>query len=258
MSTVQPDGAAPPLLAAQGIVKHFGHVHALRGVDFHVNRGETVGLVGDNGAGKSTLLKILCGVYQPDGGSIMVDGTAVTFRSARDAMDAGIAVVYQDLALVDMRDVAANIFLGREPGNLFVSRREMRRQAAAVLADLNIAVPSVRTLVGNLSGGQRQAVAIARAIHMGGRLVIMDEPTAALGVEGQRKVLRLIADLKAQGTSVVVVSHNLEHVFSVSDRIVVLRNGRVAGEKLRAHTTPEEIVRLMVGAGAEASGVSHG
>ena len=255
---MQPNGARLPLLAAQGIVKNFGHVHALRGVDFHVHRGETVGLVGDNGAGKSTLLKILCGVYQPDGGTIRVNGETVTFHSARDALEAGIAVVYQDLALVDTRDVAANIFLGREPGGLFVSRREMRRQAATVLAALNIAVPSVRTLVGNLSGGQRQAVAIARAIHTGGRLVIMDEPTAALGVEGQRKVLRLIADLKAQGTSVVVVSHNLEHVFSVSDRLVVLRNGRVAGERARAQTTPEEIVHLMVGAGAGASGVSRG
>jgi ABC-type sugar transport system ATPase subunit len=258
VSAGQPSGAGPPLLAAQGIVKNFGHVHALRGVDFHVHRGETIGLVGDNGAGKSTLLKILCGVYQPDSGAIMVNGETVTFHSARDALQAGIAVVYQDLALVDTRDVAANIFLGREPGGLFVSRREMRRQAATVLADLNIAVPSVRTLVGNLSGGQRQAVAIARAIQMGGRLVIMDEPTAALGVEGQRKVLRLISDLKAQGTSVVVVSHNLEHVFSVSERLVVLRNGRVAGGRARAQTTPEEIVQLMVGAGVEASAVSHG
>jgi ABC-type sugar transport system ATPase subunit len=256
MSAVQPNGTGPPLLAAQGIVKTFGHVHALRGVDFRVHRGETVGLVGDNGAGKSTLLKILCGALQPDSGTIMVDGEKVSFHSVRDAVEAGIAVVYQDLALVDTRDVAANIFLGREPGRLLVSRREMRRQAAAVLTDLNIAVPSVRTLVGNLSGGQRQAVALARAIHMGGRLVFLDEPTAALGVEGQRKVLRLIADLKAQGTSVVVVSHNLEHVFSASDRIVVLRNGRVAGERARAQTTPEEIVRLMVG--ADVSGVSHG
>lgn len=249
-------GAATPLLEARGITKSYGHVHALRGVDVHVDTGETVALVGDNGAGKSTLLKVLCGAYRPDSGTMQVDGAPVAFRTARDAVEAGIAVVYQDLALVDTRDVATNIFLGREPGGLFVSRRAMRQQAATVLRDLNIAIPSVRTLVGNLSGGQRQSVAIARAIHMGGRLVIMDEPTAALGVEGQRKVLRLIEDLKAQGTAVVVVSHNLEHVFAVSDRIVVLRAGRVAGERMRASTTPEEIVRLMVG--ADLSGDSNG
>ncbi len=257
MSVVSPDGARPLLLEAHAIVKNYGHVHALRGVDFRVATGETVGLVGDNGAGKSTLLKVLCGVYQPDSGTIMVDGTQVTFHNARDAVEAGIAVVYQDLALVDTRDVATNIFLGREPGGrIFVSRRAMRSQAAAVLKVLNIALPSVRTLVGNLSGGQRQAVAIARAIQMGGRLVIMDEPVAALGIEGQRRVLRLIASLKAQGTSVIVVSHNLEHVFSVSDRIVVLRNGRVVGERLREQTTPEEIVRMIVG--ADVVGESHG
>jgi len=254
--TGRPGGAVVPLLEARGITKSYGHVHALRGVDVSVRQGETVALVGDNGAGKSTLLKVLCGAHQPDRGTMLVDGVPVLFRGARDAVQAGIAVVYQDLSLVNTRDVACNIFLGREPGGILVSRREMRRQAAAVLRDLNIAIPSVRTLVGNLSGGQRQSVAIARAIHMGGRLVIMDEPTAALGVEGQRKVLRLIEDLRAQGTAVIVVSHNLEHVFAVAERIIVLRNGRVAGERARARTTPEEIVRLMVG--ADVLGETHG
>jgi ABC-type sugar transport system ATPase subunit len=237
-----------PLLDARGISKAYGHVQALSGVDFHVAHGETVALVGDNGAGKSTFTKIICGALQPDAGEISLDGEPVSFASPSDAAERGIAVVYQDLALVDTRDVAANVFLGREPGRIFVSRRLMRREARRVLADLRIGVPSVRTLVGQLSGGQRQAVAIARAVHQGGRLVIMDEPAAALGVEGQRKVLQLIEDLREQGSSVVVISHNLDHVFSVADRIVVLRGGRLIGERRKTEATPEEIVQMIVGA----------
>jgi ABC-type sugar transport system ATPase subunit len=237
-----------PLLEARGISKAYGHVQALSGVDFHVGYGETVALVGDNGAGKSTFTKIICGALQPDGGEISLDGEPVSFANPGEAADRGIAVVYQDLALVDTRDVAANVFLGREPGRIFVSRRLMRREARRVLAELRIGVPSVRTLVGQLSGGQRQTVAIARAVHQGGRLVIMDEPAAALGVEGQRKVLQLIEDLREQGSSVVVISHNLEHVFSVADRIVVLRAGRLIGDRRKSEATPEEIVQMIVGA----------
>jgi ABC-type sugar transport system ATPase subunit len=237
-----------PLLEARGISKSYGHVQALSGVDFNVAYGETVALVGDNGAGKSTFTKIICGALQPDAGEISLDGAPVSFASPSDAAERGIAVVYQDLALVDTRDVAANVFLGREPGRIFVSRRLMRREARRVLAELRIGVPSVRTLVGQLSGGQRQTVAIARAVHQGGRLVIMDEPAAALGVEGQRKVLQLIEDLREQGSSVVVISHNLDHVFSVADRIVVLRGGRLIGERRKSEATPEEIVQMIVGA----------
>jgi ABC-type sugar transport system ATPase subunit len=237
-----------PLLQARGINKAYGHVQALSGVDFDVTHGETVALVGDNGAGKSTFTKIICGALQPDAGEISLDGERVSFGSPGDAAKHGIAVVYQDLALIDTRDVAANVFLGREPGRIFVSRRLMRRESRRVLDELKIGVPSVRTLVGQLSGGQRQTVAIARAVHQGGRLVIMDEPTAALGVQGQRKVLQLIDDLREQGSSVVVISHNLEHVFSVADRIVVLRAGRVAGARRKSEATPEEIVQLIVGA----------
>jgi ABC-type sugar transport system ATPase subunit len=244
------------LLEARGISKAYGHVQALSGVDFHVRHAEVVALVGDNGAGKSTLLKIICGALQPDAGELALDGEPVTFASPSDAARRGIAVVYQDLALVDTRDIAANVFLGREPGRFFVSRRLMRREASRVLDELKIAVPSVRMLVGQLSGGQRQTVAIARAVHQGGRLVIMDEPTAALGVDGQRNVLQLIDDLRAQGSSVVVISHNLEHVFSVADRIVVLRGGRLIGARAKSEATPEEIVRMIVGAVpvAEAAG----
>jgi ABC-type sugar transport system ATPase subunit len=238
-----------PLLEARGISKTFLHVQALDNVDFRVYPGEIVALVGDNGAGKSTLMKTLCGAYQADVGTILIDGQAVTIRSPHDAMALGIAVVYQDLALVNHRDVATNVFLGREPvRRLAVDKGRMVRESRDVLRRLKINIPSVYTLVGLLSGGQRQAVAIARAIQQGGRLVFMDEPTAALGVQEQGKVLRLIEDLKADGTAVVVVSHNLQHVFHVADRIVVMRGGRHAGERDKAETSAEEIVSLIVGA----------
>jgi ABC-type sugar transport system ATPase subunit len=238
-----------PLLEARGISKSFLHVQALDNVDFRVQPGEVVALVGDNGAGKSTLMKTLCGAYQPDAGSIVFDGRPVTLRAPRDAIALGIAVVYQDLALVDHRDVASNVFLGREPTRgAAVDKPRMVREAREVLNNLKVTIPSVQTLVGLLSGGQRQAVAIARAVHQGGRLIFMDEPTAALGVREQAKVLRLIEDLRSRGTAVVVVSHNLQHVFSIADRIVVLRGGQNAGERIKAETTPEEIVRLIVGA----------
>jgi ABC-type sugar transport system ATPase subunit len=243
------DGSSTPLLEARGISKTFLHVQALANVDFRVYPGETVALVGDNGAGKSTLMKILCGAYHADQGQVFLDGQEVTIRSPQDAMAQGIAVVYQDLALINQRDVANNVFLGREPRRgLTVDKPRMVREARDVLQRLKINLPSVYTQVGLLSGGQRQAVAIARAIHQGGRLIFMDEPTAALGVQEQAKVLRLIEDLKANGTAIVVVSHNLQHVFHVADRIVVLRGGRNGGERIKTQTTTEEIVSLIVGA----------
>jgi len=246
-----PGDGATPLLEARGLTKRFLHVQALDDVGFRVYPGEVVALVGDNGAGKSTLMKILCGAYQPDAGTILVDGREVAVRSPHDAMALGIAVVYQDLALVNHRDVATNVFLGREPTRwLTVDKGRMDREARAVLRRLKINIPSVHTLVGLLSGGQRQAVAIARAVQQGGRLVFMDEPTAALGIQEQGKVLRVIEDLKTQGTAVVVVSHNLQHVFHVADRIVVMRGGRNGGERRRSETTAEEIVGLIVGAPA--------
>ncbi len=238
-----------PLLEARGVGKTFLHVQALADVDFQVYPGETVALVGDNGAGKSTLMKILCGSYQPDQGQIFVDGEEVHFRGPNDAKALGIAVVYQDLALANHRDVASNVFLGREPTRgPVVDKAKMVRESQKVLQRLKINIPSVYAQVGLLSGGQRQAVAIARAVQQGGRLIFMDEPTAALGVQEQAKVLRLLEDLKAEGTAIVVVSHNLQHVFHVADRIVVMRGGRKAGERLKAQTSTEEIVRLIVGA----------
>ena len=246
-----PGEGGQPLVELRGISKAFGHVQALQKVDFCVFPAEVVGIVGDNGAGKSTLIKIISGAYRPDGGTILVDGQPVTFHGPRDAMVAGIATVYQNLALVDQRNVAANIFLGREPTNgLVLDNRRMLQESTQVLERLRSDIPSVQTSVGFLSGGQRQAVAIARAIHqeIGTRLIIMDEPVAALGIEESRKVLRLIRQLKANGHAVIVISHNLEHVFSVADRVVVLRRGRLVGVRRRADTTAGEIVRLIVGA----------
>lgn len=237
-----------PLLEARGISKTFLHVRALENAGFRVYPGESVALVGDNGAGKSTLMKILCGADHPDQGEIFIDGQKVNIRNPHDAIAHGIAVVYQDLALVNHRDVACNVFLGREPvKSLMVDKARMVKESRQVLQRLKIKIPSVYTNVGLLSGGQRQAVAIARAVQQGGRLIFMDEPTAALGVQEQAKVLKLIDDLKAEGTAVVVVSHNLQHVFHVADRIVVMRGGRCVGERVKANTSTEEIVAMIVG-----------
>ena len=195
-------------------------------------------------------MKTLCGAYQPDAGSIVFDGRPVAMRTPRDAIALGIAVVYQDLALVDHRDVASNVFLGHRPTRgPAVDKPRMVREAREVLNNLKVTIPSVQTLVRLLSGGQRQAMAIARTVHQGGRLIFMDEPTAALGVREQAKVLRLIEDLRSRGTAVVVVSHSLQHVFSIADRIVVLRGGRNAGERIKAgdHTRGRRW-RLIVGA----------
>ncbi len=242
------DRDATPLLEARGLSKTFLHVQALEDVSFRVYPGETVALVGDNGAGKSTLMKILCGAYQPDAGTIGFDGQLVHLRNPHDAVALGIAVVFQDLALVNHRDVACNVFLGREPKKgIVVDKGRMIRESREVLQRLKINIPSVYAQVGMLSGGQRQAVAIARAVQQGGRLIFMDEPTAALGVQEQAKVLKLIEDLQREGAAIVIVSHNLQHVFHVADRIVVLRGGRNAGERIRSETTHAEIVQLIVG-----------
>lgn len=251
VATVASEAVGLPLVELRCISKAFGHVQALQEIDFCLYRGEVVGLVGDNGAGKSTFIKIIAGVYQPDAGTIWVDGSRMTFRSPSDAMALGITTVYQNLALVDQRDVAANIFLGRElVRGLLLDTSRMLEESAQVLRELRIDIPSPRASVGLLSGGQRQAIAIARAVRQGEqkRLVIMDEPVAALGIEESRKVLRLITQLKAQGCAVIVISHNLEHVFSVADRIAVLRRGRLVGVLHKVETTAAEIIRLIIGA----------
>jgi ABC-type sugar transport system ATPase subunit len=234
----------------KNIDKAFGHVQALSKINFELYAGEVLALVGDNGAGKSTLIKILSGVYQKDEGEIYVDGKTVLIDKPADAQRYGISTVYQDLALVDIRDVGSNIYLGREPRQLgiLINFRKMYADAREVLKVLRIDMPSVKVNVGELSGGQRQAVAIARALARGERIFLLDEPTAALGVEQQAKVNQLIADLKAHGKTVVVISHNLEHVFQVADRVIVLRRGKRVGTRIKERTTKEEIVGLITGA----------
>lgn len=236
------------LLEVRGISKRYGGVEALRSVNLQVAAGEVVGLMGDNGAGKSTLMKVLCGAERPDSGQLLLDGKPLQLRSPRHAVGEGIAVVYQDLALVDQRDVATNVFLGQEPRrHLMVDRRRMRRESRSVLDELNIRISSVQLPVGGLSGGQRQCIAIARAVHQGGRLVLLDEPTAALGPEQQANVLALIRDLRERGAAVVVVSHNVDHVLSVADRVVVMRAGAVQGERTVGATNAADIVGLILG-----------
>ncbi|MDR7443298.1 MAG: ATP-binding cassette domain-containing protein [Armatimonadota bacterium] len=241
-----------PLLRARGISKRFGAVQALQDVDVDLYPGEVLGLVGDNGAGKSTLIKILSGVYPPDAGSIELEGRPVRFTSPREARAAGIETIYQDLALAENLDVAGNIFLGREPGYgwgvlRILARRQMETASTQVLQRLEIQLPSVRTLVRHLSGGQRQAVAISRAVYWEARIVIMDEPTAALGVRERSRVLDLVRRLRDEGKSVLLISHSMPDIFAVCDRIVVLRRGLKVGERQTAQTTEEEIVRMMMG-----------
>lgn len=239
-----------PLLEIRGISKAFGHVQALTAVSLTMREGETIGLVGDNGAGKSTLVKILSGVYDADSGEILMDGQPVEMNNPTDALRHGIGTVYQDLAVVDVLDVARNIYLGNVPRHFgfLVDYRRVYRDARGILTQLRVNMPSVRTKVGNLSGGQRQAVAIARTLAQSARIFLMDEPTAALGVAQSEKVNELIADLKADGRTVLVITHNMEHVFEVADRIIVLRNGRRVGVRAREQTTREEIVGLITGA----------
>jgi ABC-type sugar transport system ATPase subunit len=242
--------AQEPFVECRGLSKAFGAVQALHEVDLDLRRGEVLAIVGDNGAGKSTLMKILSGVHQPDRGTVKIGGEQIRIADPHHARDLGIATVFQNLALVDQRDVAANLFLGREPvrAGIFINRKAMREGARKVLGDLRVHIPSLTTEAGQLSGGQRQSIAIGRATAQQGRIIIMDEPTAALGVQESQKVLDLVTRLKRAGTGVVIVSHNLRHVFSVADRIMVLRRGRRVGERIQTETTPDEIVKLIVGA----------
>lgn len=236
-----------PLLSADGVGKLFGHVRALQQVSFDLHPGEVLAVLGDNGAGKSTLIKILSGVYDLTEGELRVRGDQVSFGKPADAAAAGIATVYQDLALVDTQDVAANLFLGREfRRGPFVDRRRIYREAERILSGLTIQLPSVRVPIYLLSGGQRQAVAIARVLIGGADIMIMDEPTAALGVQESERVLRLVRDLRDAGKAVILISHNLQQVWQTADRIMVMHLGRVAGIRRRADSTVDEIVKLIV------------
>ena len=247
------NNAAQPLLEINDLSKHFGAVQALRDFSMVVRPGEVVALAGDNGAGKTTLIKAISGVYRPSSGEIRLKGEPVSFSTPQEARDRGIETIYQDLALADNLSIGANIFLGREPvrkafGFLPVlDRKKMADAARDTMALLDFHVSRMEAPVSNFSGGQRQAVAIGRAVYWNAQILIMDEPTAALGVPEQRKVISLIHQLKAQGRGVIFISHNLQDIFAVSDRIIVLRRGVTAGERKISETTHDEVVKLMVG-----------
>ena len=247
----------PPTLELRGVSKSFGSVEALREVDFEVRDGEVMALVGDNGAGKSTLIKCVAGIYSIDDGEILFEGKRVTIHGPKDAAKLGIEVVYQDLALCDNLDVVQNMFLGREERDPLFRLREapMEQRTTETLKSLSVTtIRSVRQPVATLSGGQRQSVAVARAVLWNNRVVILDEPTAALGVAQTRQVLDLVKRLGEQGLAVVLVSHNLIDVFEVANRITVLRLGRNVGVYDRERTTEQEIVEAITfGAPAQAA-----
>jgi len=248
------DSKTQPILQLKGISKSFGVVQALSEVDFEVYPAEVVGLVGDNGAGKSTLVKIIAGTYRADGGEYHFDDRKVEITNPSDARDLGIQTVYQDLALCDNLDVVANLYLGREqhrkliPGITVLDEIEMEREAMTFVDELHVRIPSLRSKIASLSGGQRQSVAVARAVMWNSKVVLLDEPTAALGVEQTHQVKELIVRLREKGLGVVVISHNLADVFDVADRIIVLRLGkRVA--TFETHTSnQEQVVAAITGA----------
>uniref|UniRef100_A0A7C4W176 Sugar ABC transporter ATP-binding protein n=1 Tax=Desulfatirhabdium butyrativorans TaxID=340467 RepID=A0A7C4W176_9BACT len=243
----EPKGAdRKRFIEVRNLHKAFGHIQALRGVDLEIRTAEVLAIVGDNGAGKSTLIKILSGVLKPDKGSLLIDSIAHEYLTPNQAIRMGISTVYQDLALIEGMGIAENLFLGREETwGPFLAKRRMQEISRKLLDRLQVNVPSLHVPVGMLSGGQRQSVAVARAIHQGGRLIILDEPTAALGVRETARVLDLIDLLRKQGYGVVLISHNLHHVFTVADRIAVMRHGRVAGLMNRADIRPDEIVQMI-------------
>jgi D-xylose transport system ATP-binding protein len=243
-----PAVAGQPLLSLREVSKAFGAVQALADVDIDVHAGEVVALLGDNGAGKSTLVKILSGVHPPDAGTITFRGETVTIGSPVAARELGIATVYQDLALCDNLDVVANLFLGHEQAKLLLSEEVMEQQASSLLEQLSAKLPSLRSPVAGLSGGQRQTVAIARSLVGSPSVVILDEPTAALGVAQTAEVLNLIERLRERGHGVLLITHNMVDVKEVADRAVVLRLGRNNGMFDLRHASDEQIVAAITGA----------
>jgi D-xylose transport system ATP-binding protein len=242
-------GGDEPLLRLRKVSKFFGALRALSEIDFSIYPGEIQALVGDNGAGKSTLVKTISGAQQADEGEFYFKGAPVRIANPNDAFVLGIATVYQDLALVGTRDVAHNLFVGREPTSWgVVNRRRMVAEARRVIGLLNVDIPSVDALVAHLSGGQRQAIAIGRAVHEGRAILMLDEPTAALGVRESQQMLSLIERLRNQGKAIVIVSHNLLHVFRIADTITVLRGGRIVGSRRKSQTSADEIVKMITGA----------
>ncbi len=244
-----------PLLRVVDLVKRFGGLTAVNRVSLEISPGEVIGLVGDNGAGKSTLIKMVSGVYQPNEGEIYFDGKRVEINNPSQARDMGIETIYQDLALAGNLPMSANIFLGRERKKRYLGglirtldERFMLDESTKLLQSLNVKIPSPAAKIDNLSGGQRQAVAIARALYWNARLMIMDEPTNNLGVAQQAEVIELIRRLKAQGVPIIVISHTIRDIFAVSDRVVVLHRGHKVADKRVNETSAEEIVQYIMGA----------
>jgi len=271
---VREGGATPPsaetagqesevVLALDRINKHFGGVHAVADVSLHLRRGEVVALVGNNGAGKSTIMNIISGVFPPDSGHVEVLGRRVHFRGPRDARALGIEPVPQELALAKHLSVAANMYLGREITKgwgpiRILDKRSMRRKSEELIESFGIQIPNLAARVFDLSGGQQQGVAIGRALAWGSRLIVLDEPTAALGVHETSRVEHTIRQMSAGGVAVLLVSHNLDQVFRVSDRIYVLRRGRLVGERVTKETSEAELVSLITGLGTAGAGAAAG
>ena len=245
--------ATAPIISLRGITKHFGGVYAIRDVDLDIYCGEILALIGDNGAGKSTLIKVISGAYGADAGEILIDGRRARIESPRDAKRYNIETIYQDLALMDNLDIAPNIFIGREilrqgVGRLFkiLDYGRMVEETRKILDRLNVKILDLKKRVFFLSGGQRQSVAISKAIYFNARVIIMDEPTAALGVEETDKVYCLIRELKKNNIAVILISHNINEVFGLADRFVVLKTGRIVGVRKKQETTLEEILKLII------------
>ena len=238
-----------PILRTANLSKSFGSVSVLSSIDFHVDPNESLGLIGDNGAGKSTLVKIIAGVYAPSGGEIFLNGKPVTFKNPQDAREAGIEIIYQDLALCNDLDAASNIFLGRESTKnigiaRFLDRNGMMQEARAALAELGADIAPDQ-LVGSMSGGQRQLVSVARALQFAPKLLLMDEPTAALSNTKIHLLLDLVKNLKKKGISVVFISHRFTDLISVCDRIVAMREGKISAEIKPADTKPSDLMSIM-------------
>lgn len=241
-----------PIIELKSVSKHFGTVVALREVNFAVNPGEVHCLLGDNGAGKSTLIKILAGVHRPSSGEYRIDGEAIQITSPRQALDKGIGTVYQDLAMIPLLSITRNFFLGREPkiGWGPFSQFDVARADSIVvneLADIGIDVRDPSQAVGTLSGGERQCLAIARAVHFGARVLILDEPTSALGVHQAAIVLKYVAQARIRGLGVIFISHNIHHAYTVADRFTLLNRGRSQGTFLRSEITRDEVLHVMAG-----------
>jgi D-xylose transport system ATP-binding protein len=252
-----------PLLVLEDIRKNFGAIEALKGISFSIDRGEVVALLGDNGAGKSTLVKIIAGGLEPSSGRMLFEGEEYRARTPAEAKAKGIETVYQDLSLCTNVDVVSNFFMGREItrkvlGIPVLDERAMERETAKALANAGTRIPSLRVNVENLSGGQRQAIELNRFVHWGGKLVLLDEPFAALGVEQTRRGLEMIRHVANQGIGVVVITHIMQQAFQVADRIVVIRQGVVAGDVPTRQTTPDAAIRMITGEALAGTGPAGG